>query len=315
MKEKCYKYRKLLIMTLCVLTVCSMAALLYSPKQKDSGFHEPDYHLAFVVGEQRNRSWDNVKRGAEMAAADYNASLIFKTMDAEMLDSTLNVVVSDTLHQQLQAIIIAPNAALTTGVLPKAIPIILAHDQVNLDDSFPYIGCAYDQVGMQLAEEINRHGNYHKTIYVLQEEQETASRKLLKQGFEKELKNGDNQVQYLTYEEAVLLFSKQEALKDPVLVAFDVTQLEKAIDITSTYQNIEVYGVGNSDKILHAVEKGVIQSTVVQDDFSIGYLSVETAIQAIERKRHQDSTIRFSLIDKESIYSKENEKLMFPFHR
>ncbi|MEH7481067.1 substrate-binding domain-containing protein [Neobacillus drentensis] len=79
---------------------------------------------------------------------------------------------------------------------------------------------------------------------------------------------------------------------------------------------IKAIGFDSSPKILNFVEEGVLDATVVQKPFNMGYLAVEQAVSILEVKTkgkllYTDSEI----ITKENMYSPENQKLLFPFEK
>ncbi len=62
------------------------------------------------------------------------------------------------------------------------------------------------------------------------------------------------------------------------------------------------------------MEKDVIQSLVVQNPFSMGYLGVKYAVDAINNADiPQRVDTGSTVIDKNNMYLPENQKLVFPF--
>lgn len=77
---------------------------------------------------------------------------------------------------------------------------------------------------------------------------------------------------------------------------------------------VKLVGFDSSVKEVKLLEEGVLQSTIVQKPFNIGYLGVKTAISIIEgdkvlRNVYTDSVV----INKDNMYTEENQKLLFPF--
>lgn len=61
------------------------------------------------------------------------------------------------------------------------------------------------------------------------------------------------------------------------------------------------------------IDKGVIQSTIIQNPFSMGYLGVKSAVDVmdgkpVEKVRYLESKV----INKDNMYLPENQKLLFP---
>ena len=64
------------------------------------------------------------------------------------------------------------------------------------------------------------------------------------------------------------------------------------------------------------IEEEIINATVIQNEFNIGYLSVNTAVNKIEHKKIDNKiNIESTVINGENMYSKENQKILFPIVR
>ncbi|WP_070000953.1 substrate-binding domain-containing protein [Cellulosilyticum sp. I15G10I2] len=76
---------------------------------------------------------------------------------------------------------------------------------------------------------------------------------------------------------------------------------------------VKVVGFDSSRNIIYALEKNVIDAIVVQKPFNMGYLAVKHAIQAYRGKKiasYLDTG--YKLINKETLYATENQKLLYP---
>ncbi len=76
---------------------------------------------------------------------------------------------------------------------------------------------------------------------------------------------------------------------------------------------VKLVGFDSSVKEVKLLEEGVLQSTIVQKPFNIGYLGIKTAVSIIEGDKmppyiYTDSVI----INKDNMYTEENQKLFFP---
>jgi len=88
----------------------------------------------------------------------------------------------------------------------------------------------------------------------------------------------------------------------------------KAIRDAGKGGDIKLVGFDSSIDEVKLLEEGVIQATVVQQPFQMGYLGVKTAVDAIRGKRVPEAIATDSvLITKETMYTDENQKLLFPF--
>jgi ribose transport system substrate-binding protein len=77
---------------------------------------------------------------------------------------------------------------------------------------------------------------------------------------------------------------------------------------------IKIIGFDSTPEEIGFLEKGTVQALVVQNPYSMGYLGVKYAIDAIRGRpvpylKNTDS----SVVDKGNMYLPENQKLLFPF--
>lgn len=323
MKEKFYKKKEYILSVILILLILIMLLVFFRPPKKDTSFHEPDYQISFLVHEEMNNALENMKKGADKAADDLNASVRFISLE-QGASSSQRKNIEEEIKNRTQAIIISPDARVYDALQTLQVPLIFAKSKLKLNKPIPYIGCNNNKIGTSLADEIIRHGNFHKKIVIFAEKQQTDSTKVTMQRLQDDLKKvgNDVRVEYMeqvTKEPVYKILANQQI---DVAVALGQKQLEEvAMAFQKLYKeekkrDMEVYGTGNSKAIIRNIEEGIIVSTIIQDDFSIGYLSVQCAIQTINARtceKHED--IRYAIIDKENMYSKENERLLFPLVR
>lgn len=76
---------------------------------------------------------------------------------------------------------------------------------------------------------------------------------------------------------------------------------------------IKIVGFDSSIYQIKLLEEGILQATIVQKPFNMGYLSVETAVQALNGiKVNPKVNIDAVVITKENMYTQENQELLFP---
>ena len=77
---------------------------------------------------------------------------------------------------------------------------------------------------------------------------------------------------------------------------------------------VKLVGFDSSISEIKLIEEGVIQATVSQQPFNMGYLSVRAAKDAVDGKKVADFIDTGSiLITPENMYLPENQKILFPF--
>ncbi|HOV37856.1 MAG TPA: substrate-binding domain-containing protein [Spirochaetales bacterium] len=88
----------------------------------------------------------------------------------------------------------------------------------------------------------------------------------------------------------------------------------KALKDLGCKDKVKLLGFDNSLPEIQFMEEGILQATIIQKPFNMGYLSIRAALDAVQGK----SLPRFidtgsALITPENMYSPENQKLLFPF--
>ena len=79
-------------------------------------------------------------------------------------------------------------------------------------------------------------------------------------------------------------------------------------------QDIRVVGIDSSLEEIQFLEEGIFEIIVIQNPFKMGYLGVEAAASLLNGEKvvkHIDSGCE--LISNDSVYTEENQKLLFPF--
>lgn len=88
----------------------------------------------------------------------------------------------------------------------------------------------------------------------------------------------------------------------------------KAIRELGLKNQVKLVGFDSSINEIQLVEEGIMQATVIQRPFQMGYVSIKTAINVLRGKRSQQKIdTGFVVITKNNMYEEENQKLLFPF--
>ena len=116
----------------------------------------------------------------------------------------------------------------------------------------------------------------------------------------------------------VKLMEKQENDPVDILVALNNDETEAAADLLQTYEAGKkkwlLYGEGCSEKNVYFLDKGIIKSLVVPNEFNMGYLSVDTIANQLKFKlaSAENTQIDFLVINKNNLNNADNQKVLFP---
>ncbi|GBF76816.1 LacI family transcriptional regulator [Paenibacillus sp. 598K] len=88
----------------------------------------------------------------------------------------------------------------------------------------------------------------------------------------------------------------------------------RAIQELGLKERVVLIGFDSSVNEIKLLDEGAMKATVIQRPFQMGYLSVKTALEAVQGKKVPDTIDTGSLlITKQNMYEEENQKLLFPF--
>lgn len=88
----------------------------------------------------------------------------------------------------------------------------------------------------------------------------------------------------------------------------------KALKELGVSSRVKLVGFDASMEEIALLEEDIIQAIVVQNPFNMGYLAVRTAVDAIKGRKVEPLIDTGSeVITKQNMYTKENQKLLFPF--
>lgn len=320
--------KKVIILTLLLALLVSSLVLLKEGGKKEIVV----YDISVIIRGKNNEEWSIIKAGMEQASSEMNVNLRFISLLEENNVEEQKDYLEKAIDSGTDAIIISPSdyTALSNIIenTNKKVPIVLFESKIDTKQNIPYISCDNYKLGKKLAEEVIRNGNTRKNIIIAKSDLEFSSLVDRYNGFKDEINKSKN-----TYEVIELpkddskLYNEirniMEEDQETVLVAFETGDLEAIgrakkyiINDTNVKYDTEVYGIGRTSTIISLIEEEIINATVIQNEFNIGYLSINTAVNKIGHKKIDNKiNIESTVINSENMYSKENQKILFPIVR
>lgn len=82
---------------------------------------------------------------------------------------------------------------------------------------------------------------------------------------------------------------------------------------TNNLHGAVLYGIGHSMEAFYYLDTGEIQCLVVPDEFNRGYQSVAELSDSLRRfmKKPERNTVSYSTVRRETLFSKENQEVLF----
>lgn len=284
------------------------------------------YQISIIIRGENTESWTIVKQGIEQASLEMNVDTSFITLSEENSADEQIELLNREINNGAEAILIAP-ADYEKMVDPienamSKVPIVLIESCINTEKKIPYISCDNYELGVNLAEEVIQMGNTRSEIAIIESGLGCSSIKERYDGFMNTIKTTKNTYNFLdlsiedknSYNQGKELIEKNVC---DVIITFDQGTLEGVAQAKKDLgkENIEVYGIGSTSKILSLLEEKTINSTAVQNEFNVGYLGIKAAVDILSGKKVDDSVIECTVVSMRNMYSDENQRMLFPFIR
>ena len=96
------------------------------------------------------------------------------------------------------------------------------------------------------------------------------------------------------------------------VAALDEPALESLVGMRKNGQHL-LYGIGYTNALLSYLESGSIRRLIVEDDFAMGYLSLKSAVDAIENRNTEYGQILSCYVaDAAHLYDEPLRHILFP---
>ncbi len=303
---------------LVMLIAEALAYIIYESRE------EPRLHVSVILSSAQTDRWENLRLGAEQAAGERRTEINIITMSVNADAQEQIAVINRELVNGTDAVIIeAADSRLVEEYFHTVacdVPVIFLYSgSEHMEDAW-YVAVDNYEMGHALAEDIiEKEWKWVKVAIVLDDMQKQCVAERY-QGVYDALAD---------YADEVVIWEKDDTIEESTLPLFlQEKMIEEAVDVVVTLDNqrteaiidaaqnlnkdIRIYGIGNSDKVVHYLDEGLVKAIAYPNDFSAGYLSMNIILQ----KKRQDkgtSIVEYKIVDREKMYTQEYEKVIFPF--
>lgn len=281
------------------------------------------YNIAYISDTRKSEDIKVIAEGISQAAKDMRVEVkSYVLANNNEVEAQIELIKKE-VKGKVDAILLNPTdsnkLSETIKKAYKDVPIVLINSAITGFDSIPIISCDNEEVGKEIADEIIRNGNTRNNIGIIVTNKNKSNLQDMYRGFLSEISYSKNNCKELnigeninTYSQQINSFIKSENID--VLVTFERDILEELAQIKKENKlELELYGMGRTNKILSYLEEDIINSVVVQNEFNLGYLGVKIAVDKLNNKDTSSKTIDFSIINKSNMYWDDNQKILFPF--
>jgi ribose transport system substrate-binding protein len=283
-----------------------------------------------LIAKSETEFWSTVKMGAEAAAKEFNVKLTYEAPKQESDVRGQIDRVNQYLAYGVDGIVIAAidYERLADSVVKadnRGIPVIAIESEIHSDKVRSFVGIDNYEAGRQAARKMKElAGNKGRFLILGDAEGSRNAEQRMRGILDEWARNPDMTVAKTAAcgaipsqcEEAAMELLAQEGKINGILALHSSAAAGAAEQIQKMGKlgQIKIVGFDNSPEELEWLQEGAIQATVVQNPFSIGYLGVKTAVEALEGKsvlKRIDTGTK--LVDAESMFWSDNQKMLFPF--
>lgn len=278
--------------------------------------------------------WNDVKNGAFSAATEYNIDITFEGPDSEEDYESQNKMIENAVSKNVGAIVLSAidyekNAPAVQKAIDKGIKVITVDSDVDANGKELFIGTDNVSAGKKAAEQAIELCKNKKSVNIgiVNYGENTENGKQRLQGFTDYIDKIKNakvvaSVNVESNAESATLGAKQLIEENKginVLIGFNEwSTLGVGYAIKELNLKDEVFGIGFDSNVncVGMLETGEIDTLIVQNPFSMGYISVSKAAELLLGNAKTDGVIETDtyVVNRKNMFSPDVQKILFSFN-
>ncbi len=314
--------KKLALITAILLVLFSACTQSYTQDDEQN-------EILFIPKSQISSFWEITIDGFYTAIAEYNEiGTVLSTEDEEDIAGQIQIVY-DAIEYGYDAIIISALsyeelAEAVQAAIDEGIEVIVIDSDVNVPDIKIRISTDNYNAGYEMGEKMAEMMDYEGNVGVLAIKSFTENLEQRMKGFEDAVRSYENleivQIEeaFSTHVEALdgtnRLINSDEGV-DAIATFNEITTVAMGEAIEkSGREDLVAIGFDNNTTVVNYLETGVIDGIVVQNQFAMGYLGAQYAIEQHEGKINSSENIDTGvhIVTRENIFEEEIQTILFP---
>lgn len=312
-------YFGMLILILAAIIAWTSYSMLNVGKKEES------HSVSVIVNNSNSDRWIALRQGLEQAAKDYNIDLNyvstgeFASVEEEM------ALVNRELENGAEGIILQMISSEEQGEyiaeLSGRTAVMLLESDIKPEGVLAFAGPDNSELGLAVADAVKQEvdGTSGDTaIGILCGNQNQLAMQQRLQGLMEGLEGESVEIVWTIEKGEVQADETIELISVDIIIALGNDETEQMVDYLQAEEGMEsdclLYGVGCSEKAVYYLDKGVIKTLVVPNEFNMGYQSMEAV--ANQLRYHltaaEDSRVDYLVIDRTNLYDADNQKVLFP---
>ncbi len=249
--------------------------------------------------------------GMEKAAEDSKVILNYVVVPPTATLAEEKLLAEQEIADGARAVLLEPVSTVGSGKMAEELSqraaVVLLGERADTEAAGHFGSVSADNyaIGVALGKEIAALLPDGGRIALLPESDARGSIAARRQGIREALRGSAVQVQEETQGVALLV-----GLEDSALTA-------AAESAAAEEKRPLVVGVGNSNRNIYALDRGDIADMIVINEFNMGYLAVAEAKKKLSSGLREMEQLRVgdTLVARDTMFSAENQKLLFPLVR
>lgn len=286
--------------------------------------------IAVFVKAKDNDFWKTVMIGAEAAGKEFDVNIeVSSPMNEKDVDEQIDDV-KHAINAKVDAIVLAACdyerlVNISEKAIDSGIPVVIIDSALDSSKVSSFIATDNKEAGTLVGKKLVELAGEKCNIAIINFVKGSATGDQREEGLfevihkypgikvlDKEYSFSDEGI---AREQTKMILKKYE--KVDAIVALNAPStigVADAIQTMNLQEKVKVIGFDSTHEEIDFIEADVIQASVVQNPYSMGYLGVKHAIEVLQKKevpKYVDTGSK--VIDKNNMYTPENQKLLFPF--
>ena len=279
--------------------------------------------VSVILENAGDSQWSALKYGLKMAAEEEGIELAVVVVEVGLVAEAQKKVFEREIEDGADALIVQPvldkNDQEVLKKIEKRVPVMLVGYEAEKGETrydLPVIKEDNYEMGQALAEEMLKdfEGNIEeKKIGLLLASTDSNMLSSRECGFKDALEDKNANILELSLDSLLDREENTESKVD-IVIALDDSNLTAIGEYLASSQphGELLYGIGQSTEAIYYLDKGIAECVVVPDEFNVGYQSLSEVARKLDHyfENMKKQTVSYSVIRKETLFSKENQELL-----
>lgn len=279
--------------------------------------------VSVILENAGDSQWSALKYGLKMAAEEEGIELavvdVEEGLDAEAQKKVFEREIEDGADALIVQPVLDKDDQEVLKKIEKRVPVMLVGYEAEKGETrydLPVIKEDNYEMGQALAEEMLKdfEGNIEeKKIGLLLASTDSNMLSSRECGFKDALEDKNANILELSLDSLLDREENTESKVD-IVIALDDSNLTAIGEYLASSQphGELLYGIGQSTEAIYYLDKGIAECVVVPDEFNVGYQSLSEVARKLDHyfENMKKQTVSYSVIRKETLFSKENQELL-----